>query len=189
MIEKGMPSRRNVKYRKHIEPIRSQIGLARYVTKAKTKGFKKDGTFSTDKWRSKRKLFKKGLKLSKHGKIGDFWVIPRPQLLQEIIDKETRIKNGLKNINVEQLGHAFQAVFGAMAPSALRIVGYYSDRFTDLANAMFGNDRFDMFGLDRYPDGDAPPELEETKLSPSYAAIKREWLSRRREYWQQHTRI
>jgi hypothetical protein len=57
----------------HVDRVASPILWSRYIVKAKTQGYDSWGKWKSDKWSSKRVLFKRDTGLEKHGTIGKFW--------------------------------------------------------------------------------------------------------------------
>jgi hypothetical protein len=111
-IEDAMPNRSEVKWRKRVEPIKSEWHYAHYLTKAKISGFL-DGRKVDDLYGRKRLLFKANLNLKKYGVIGDFWERPKKRLWDEIRDKERRIAEGLERPNVRRLANHVYEMLGA----------------------------------------------------------------------------
>lgn len=103
-MPKKSPGQKRAGWHKSLTPIRCdrEWQLAHYVTKARIAGYRK-GKKVEDYYAEKRLLFTTGLKIKKYGEIGDFWLKPKKQLWQEIIDIEKRIAEGLEKPNVERL--------------------------------------------------------------------------------------
>jgi hypothetical protein len=75
----------------HLESVKDQFAIASYVTKMKLSGYDAYGKWTQDKHKTKRRLFVKECKLTKHGTIGDFWIRPRNDIWQECIARERGI--------------------------------------------------------------------------------------------------
>jgi hypothetical protein len=104
-IEHAMPPRSEVKWRKRVEPIKSQWHLAHYVVKAKIAGESKTGKFVKDLYRSKRLLFRPHLGFRKAGTIGEFWEQGKnkTKIWKDIQAREKRIGEGLEDPDVRKL--------------------------------------------------------------------------------------
>lgn len=100
---------------------------ARYVFKAKTR----QGT-NPDRWKRKRVLFRKELKIRRYGTIGQFWPEGKNKedLWAEIISKERKIKDGLSQCGAEEHADDLYAYFdGTVERKKLaRLVGYFADQ-------------------------------------------------------------
>ena len=104
-IEEAMPSRKVVKWRKRIEPIKNEWRLCQYIVKAKVRGHNKQGVMVEDLYRHKRLLFVAKLQFKKVGTIGDFWEQGKnkKKFWDEIKAIEQRIGEGLDKPNVKRL--------------------------------------------------------------------------------------
>jgi hypothetical protein len=127
-FEKSMPDRSELPYHKHIRPIDSQYHYARYITKAKTRGYVR-GRQVADKYGNKRLLFQPRLNLRKYDRIGDFWVKPKSRLWQDIIDIEKQIAEGLEKPNIKRLAKYVYEMLGEYVPlhKIERSYGYSAD--------------------------------------------------------------
>src|SRR5579872_3288982 len=85
-IEEAMPNRREVKWRKRIERIKSEWFYSHYIVKARVAGYVKCRRVE-DLYAKKRRLFKPNLKLKKYGTVGDFWERPKKTLWAEIRER------------------------------------------------------------------------------------------------------
>jgi hypothetical protein len=104
-IEKAMPSRKVVKWRKRVEPIENEFCYAHYMTKAKVAGYDRKGNRVADRYARKRLLFKASLGFKKYGVIGRFWEPgkTKEKLWDEIKEEEKRIAEGLDKPHVRRL--------------------------------------------------------------------------------------
>jgi hypothetical protein len=130
-IEKAMPQRSQVKWRKRVERIKNEWFYAHYITKAKLPGYIKKRKVE-DRYARKRLLFQPHLKLKKHGSIGDFWERPKKTLWTEIREREKRIADGLEKPNVKRLArYIFEEWLGPSPGLTLKQVersfGYWAD--------------------------------------------------------------
>lgn len=130
-IEEAMPSRKLVKYRKRVEPIKKEWRLCHYIVKAKIKGYNKQGIMVDDLYRHKRLLFLAKLKFKKVGTIGDFWEQGKnkKKLWDDIKAIEKRIGEGLEDRNVRRLAEHVHDMIGGYIPltDIERSFGYWSD--------------------------------------------------------------
>jgi hypothetical protein len=129
-IEKSMPSRSEVKWRKKTEEIDNEWRYCHYITKAKIKG-KVKGKLVADMHRRKRRLFKAGLRFDKYGTVGNFWEAgkTKKKLWDEIKETEKRIAKGLEDPDVDRLvQHVFE-MMGETVPKkrSERSFGYSAD--------------------------------------------------------------
>jgi len=142
-IEESMPDRSELAYHKHIRPIVSQFHYARYITKAKTRGYINNREVA-DKYKRKRLLFRPHLKLRKYGTIGDFWEKPKKEIWQDIIEIEKRIAEGLAKPNIKKLAHHVHEMFGQCVPLSTveRSYGYMADEpnIRDWADRLFADE-------------------------------------------------
>jgi hypothetical protein len=117
-IEESMPSRKVVKWRKRVEPIKKEWRLCHYVVKAKIKGRNKKGIMAEDLYRDKRLLFLAKLKFRKVGTIGDFWEGGRSKkkMWKEIKAIEKQIGEGLEKPNVKRLCEYVYDFLGGCVP-------------------------------------------------------------------------
>ena len=114
-IEESMPSRKLLRWRKRVEPIKNEFRLAHYLTKAKISGYIK-GRQVADFHRTKRLLFKTNRAWKKYGVIGAFWERPKKKLWQEIRDIEKKIAEGLEQPNVKQYAKFLFDLVGGYVP-------------------------------------------------------------------------
>lgn len=130
-IEESMPSRKVVKWRKRVEPIKKEWRLCHYIFKAKIKGRNKQGVIVDDLYRDKRLLFKAKLRYKKVGTIGHFWEQgkSKKKLWDEIKAVEKRISDGLDRPNVKQLcAHVHELISGYVPLKKIeRSYGYSAD--------------------------------------------------------------
>jgi hypothetical protein len=130
IIEESLPDRKLGRWHKNIKPVEgSDWRLLHYISKAKTPGKTKSGTFVKDLYAKKRLLFKSGLGIRKHGTIGAFWVKSKEAIWSEVKAKEKRIAEGLAQPNVKRLAeYAYEFVGGYVPLRQIeRNFGYYSD--------------------------------------------------------------
>ena len=130
-IEDAMPSRKVVKWRKRVEPIKHEWRLCHYIVKAKIRGHNKKGIMVEDLYRHKRLLFVAKLKFKKVGTIGDFWEQGKnkKKFWDEIKTIEQRIGEGLDKPNVKRLcQHVFDFLGGFVPLKKIeRSYGYDAD--------------------------------------------------------------
>lgn len=111
-IEEAMPDRDVIPWHKQVRRVRSQYHYARYITKAKTRGYL-HGREVMDKYRDRRLLFQPGLDLRKVGTIGQFWEKSKKLLWQDIRDHEQRVGEGLEQPKIRLLArHVFDLIDG-----------------------------------------------------------------------------
>lgn len=124
-VEAAMPSRDTVPYHKQVKRIISQWHWARYITKAKTRGWVA-GREVKDKYAKKRLLFRPHLRLRKVGTIGSFWERSKATLWQEIVEIEKKIAEGLENDQVlAVVDHVYQLCGEAISRNRIaRSMGY-----------------------------------------------------------------
>lgn len=120
-----------VPFHHQIEPVKTRIDYAYYVTKGKVAGYVKlpDGTkeWRQDKYAHKRLLFSARTKLKKHGKIGKFWEKPREAILKPIIATNKRIGVGLRQPAIHDLVEYAVVYLGIRRSDAKRDFGYWAD--------------------------------------------------------------
>lgn len=104
-----------IKYHHQVKPVRYQWQYPRYITKAKVSGYV-GGRYTTDKYASKRLLFRKDCGLNKAGHIGSFWFRPKGDLWRTIIARERQIAEGLELPEVRQAVECWYNYFGGDVP-------------------------------------------------------------------------
>ncbi|MBX9677431.1 MAG: hypothetical protein K2X38_01620 [Gemmataceae bacterium] len=87
---------------------------AAYLVKAKRAKFKDGEKISSDRWASKRVLFKPEHKMRKYGTIGDFWPVGKNKeaIWAEIKDLEKKTAEGMNEPGVEEYADFLQDLTG-----------------------------------------------------------------------------
>ena len=130
-IEESMPSREVVKWRKRVEPIRTEWWLYHYIVKAKVSGENKKGIMVKDLYGPKRLLFLAKLKFKKVGTIGSFWEQGKnkKKIWDDIKAIEKQIAEGLEKPNMKRLSEYVYDFLGGCVPlkKIERFYGYSSN--------------------------------------------------------------
>jgi hypothetical protein len=112
-----------------VEPVRTRLHYAFYITKGKIAGMV-GNQWREDKYAAKRLLFMPGTGLRKHGVIGGFWEKRVADMMKEIIETNKRVAAGLKVSGVKELADYAAENLGITRGQATRSLGYWAEEAT-----------------------------------------------------------